>query len=451
MLVRSRCIWFLSLALACSHSLKVGTKDAAVDSAEGGGSGGDGGAPVGGWGGDGGLQGGSGGGGAGGIALVGTGGCWWKKSPGAGGMQPGEHDGWPDSPTRTPGAATVRARIDGWTAISPTNAPSGPRQEATAIWSGKEMIVWGGYDGRPEATGGRYDPATDSWKPVSTSVAPRARRGHVAVWTGSEMLVWGGYDGSNYLSSGGRYDPVANTWTAMDSTKAPTGTTGPYAVWTGTEMIVWGGQNAVTSGRYSPATNTWRFLATVGAPLAQVGSSAVWTGSEMIVWGGYATDACASALGAIYNPATDSWRAMTNIGAPHPRVSHTAVWTGTQMIVWGGDNLSVNAGSYDLASDTWNAVSEVEGPLPRINPAGFFVPDLDTPGSGRMIVWGGGYGNDAVTGGIYDFVPDRWQVVAPFPSIDAMPNGFASRTTVWTGSEFLVWDVAFGVGGRYRP
>ena len=446
-------ILLLSLTFACSHALKGCNKDAAADGPES--SGGSGGQSDGGVGGSapaGGSMAGSGGNaGSGGIPLVGTGGCWWSKSPGAGGMQPGDHDGWPDSPSRTPGAAAARTRVDAWTAMSSTDAPSGPRRDATAVWTGKEMIVWGGDDSHPEATGGRYDPVTDSWKAVSTSVAPRARSGHVAVWTGSEMIVWGGYDGSSHLSSGGRYDPVADTWTAMSTTAAPTSTSSPSAVWTGSEIIVWGGMDAVMSGRYSPATDTWRPLATAGAPLSQIGSTAVWTGSEMIVWGGYLANACDLALGAIYNPTTDSWRPMTTVGAPHPRTGHAAAWTGTQMIVWGGDNLSTNAGSYDPVRDTWYALSEVDAPSPRSNPLAFFLPDLDAAGAGRMIVWGGGYDYTTVTGGIYDFVPDRWQVVAPYPNVDSAALNQSSRTVVWTGSELLVWDAATGVGARYRP
>ena len=49
-----------------------------------------------------------------------------------------------------------------------------------------EMIVWGGGTEFPNVfnTGGRYDPATDSWRPTSTLNAPSARSGHTAVWTG---------------------------------------------------------------------------------------------------------------------------------------------------------------------------------------------------------------------------------------------------------------------------
>ena len=56
------------------------------------------------------------------------------------------------------------------------------------------MIVWGGEGNGRNAlnTGGRYDPGTDSWIATSTTNAPAAREGHTAVWTGNEMIVWGG-------------------------------------------------------------------------------------------------------------------------------------------------------------------------------------------------------------------------------------------------------------------
>ncbi|MFL6597490.1 MAG: hypothetical protein ACJ8KF_05940 [Chthoniobacterales bacterium] len=76
-----------------------------------------------------------------------------------------------------------------WTAPSPTNAPAG-RYRHTAVWTGSEMIVWGGFNG-PFNTGGRYDPSTDSWTPTSTSNAPAGRARHTAVWSDSEMIVWG--------------------------------------------------------------------------------------------------------------------------------------------------------------------------------------------------------------------------------------------------------------------
>jgi hypothetical protein len=140
---------------------------------------------------------------------------------------------------------------------------------------------------------------------------------------------------------------------------------------------------------------------------------------------------------------------MTTVGAPHPRYDHGAVWTGTQMVVWGGSNFNANAASYDPVADAWYAVSTVEAPAQRIQPRLFFLPDA-TAGSGRVLVWGG-YLCEANTGGIYDFGPDQWGVVAPFPVLPPEPNLDDFRTTVWTGTEMIVWDAAAGVGARYKP
>jgi hypothetical protein len=56
------------------------------------------------------------------------------------------------------------------------------------------MIVWGGNESFTVVkTGGRYNPNTDSWIATSTTQAPFARVRHTSVWTGSEMIVWGGF------------------------------------------------------------------------------------------------------------------------------------------------------------------------------------------------------------------------------------------------------------------
>src|SRR5262249_9021278 len=81
----------------------------------------------------------------------------------------------------------------------------------------------------------------DSWTASSTTNAPSGRYGHTVVWTGSEMIVWGGYDGSMYFNTGRRYNPSTDTWTATSTTNAPSARYNHTAVWTGSAMIVWGG------------------------------------------------------------------------------------------------------------------------------------------------------------------------------------------------------------------
>ena len=154
------------------------------------------------------------------------------------------------------------------------------------------MIVWGGFGSAGLLnTGGRYNPSTDSWTATSTVNAPSVRYLHTAVWTGSEMIVWGGIDPNTfYLNTGGRYNPGTNSWTATSTTNAPSARGDHTAVWIGSEMIVWGGLGSArllnTGGRYNPTTNSWTATSTTNAPPGRENHTAVWTGSEMIVWGG---------------------------------------------------------------------------------------------------------------------------------------------------------------------
>jgi len=99
------------------------------------------------------------------------------------------------------------------------------------------MIVWGGLV-FPDYfnSGGRYNPDTDSWTATSTPNAPSGRSDHTAVWTGSEMIVWGGD-----FSTRGRYNPSMNSWIATSTANAPSARSWHTAVWSGSEMIVWGG------------------------------------------------------------------------------------------------------------------------------------------------------------------------------------------------------------------
>ena len=85
----------------------------------------------------------------------------------------------------------------------------------TAVWSGSEMIVWGGEDGTQFAlnTGGRYDPGSNTWTATGTINSPDGRYVHTAIWTGSEMIVWGGGGGGLPFDTGGRYNPGTNSWT----------------------------------------------------------------------------------------------------------------------------------------------------------------------------------------------------------------------------------------------
>jgi len=107
---------------------------------------------------------------------------------------------------------------DSWSPISTVDVPTARAAHSavfTRIDGTDQMIVWGGQDSPmvPFAnTGARWKRSTNVWAATTTTNAPSGRQGQPAVWTGHEMLVWGGDDGLNFLNTGGRYDPVTDTW-----------------------------------------------------------------------------------------------------------------------------------------------------------------------------------------------------------------------------------------------
>ena len=88
---------------------------------------------------------------------------------------------------------------DNWASTSVTNAPDG-RIYHSAVWTGSEMIVWGGET---------LSLRSQHWRKIQSQhrqldghqhhQRADARGRHTAVWTGSEMIVWGGRDASSRL------------------------------------------------------------------------------------------------------------------------------------------------------------------------------------------------------------------------------------------------------------
>jgi hypothetical protein len=139
------------------------------------------------------------------------------------------------------------------------------------------MIVWAGDTGFSSLnSGGRYDPAVNAWTATSTTAAPSARVSHTAVWTGHEMIVWGGM-GGGLQNTGGRYDPAMDSWTATSATGAPSRRFNHTAVWTGGSMIVWGGfgGSALDTGGVYTLTSTLSLSPTSQSFTASGGSGSV--------------------------------------------------------------------------------------------------------------------------------------------------------------------------------
>jgi hypothetical protein len=87
-----------------------------------------------------------------------------------------------------------------------TGAPSA-RGAHSAVWTGAEMIIWGGASAGELRSGSRWNPTNGTWRTVGDFNAPSARRFHVAAWTGAEMIVWGGAQGASGFANGGTLAP----------------------------------------------------------------------------------------------------------------------------------------------------------------------------------------------------------------------------------------------------
>ena len=146
-----------------------------------------------------------------------------------------------------------------WTVISSTGDPSA-RSRHSMVFDGTNAIVWGGW---PEGlnnyvaynNGAKLNVSTNTWSAIATTNTPTTF-GHSAVWTGSEMIVWGGCYPTGFRTSGAQYKSSANTWVRTSNVNTPSQRAAHHALWTGTVMIVWGGMgyapNYKDGSRYTP-------------------------------------------------------------------------------------------------------------------------------------------------------------------------------------------------------
>jgi N-acetylneuraminic acid mutarotase len=254
---------------------------------------------------------------------------------------------------------------------NPTSYKASSR--AKLVWTGTEILVWGGNFSVATDNGFRYNPVSNVWTAIPVTAQPAARTGFAMEFISNKVIVWGGLSsGGTRLGDGAMFDLSSNTWTTINTTGAPSPRINFTSVVDASQnkMIIWGGRIGATTGSvtndgavFNPATNTWAAVTNTSAPSAREFHKAVWSGTEMLVFGGQEESLTSTPVntGARYNPVANSWSAITTTSAPYLKMQ-AATWTGSFMLISGGnDNLygvpntpySTQSYSYDPVANAW--------------------------------------------------------------------------------------------------
>ena len=319
------------------------------------------------------------------------------------------------------------------------------------------------------------------------------RNGAMAVWTGTEMLVWGGVLRLNkphqtiaLAADGAAYNPRTRAWRVL--APAPSGMLGDggyAAAWTGDEAVFWVGNSPtgpVGGAVYDPARNTWRRLPPGPLTMSREDYVSVWTGSELLIMGGTSGDGFASPVAAAVNPRTGAWRLLPAINRFAGLRLAGATWNGREVYASGTHSLCPQLGSscrqnpaiffaFDPATGALHQIDLARAPqsslavigwagsdvvltttgpgrhrIVRYDPAtgiwtrGPLAPCAVNPSSYTQSYWiGSRYAVGCAPSGleIYDPSTNAWTV------LDAGPSPLSSRdgsAITWTGTELIAWS-----------
>lgn len=398
------------------------------------------------------------------AALVATGTAVKVPVPGpCAGQAPGCGQG-PGTTARLAGGA--------WAVISP--GPLAARTGQAALWTGRELLVWGGSaDGgdSPAALGdgAAYAPSSGRWHVLSPSPLP-ARQDAASAWAGTEAFFWGGDaqvgPGTRYFSDGATYDPASGTWRVVPP--SPLGArSGALALWTGAQVVVLGGSSAGgfpvdTSGAvFDPVARRWSklppFPAT--APGRAVSVSATWTGAQLLVWTTYQVTKPVGlngyhifprVVGTSWAPGQRSWQRLPAPSGDIYVADARAYWTGREAVFVGGQYCLP-----DMRCIISAAPAAVYAPATRrwallpLDPIASLPGAVAWTGTSLVVMDNLGSGEETGLGGTGALRPGQTKALSPagtWVSLPPAPLGVQQATMAWTGHELLVWGS--GPGGR---
>ncbi|MGZ4305226.1 MAG: hypothetical protein ACXVEW_06405 [Solirubrobacteraceae bacterium] len=318
---------------------------------------------------------------------------------------------------------------------------------ASTVWTGREMIVWGGVtrsargQAAPRSDGAAYNPATRKWRRIASAPSGVVGGGGpAAAWTGRQMVVWAS-NSPDGPTGGGLYDPRSNTWRRL--AKGPLGVREQYAsVWTGSELLIFGGHGGdtfatPTAAALDPRTGAWRRLKALDSIIGLgTVNGALWNGREAFVSGIlYRPHVVDRAILLAFNPKSGKLRQIDLSKAPvtprQRRQLDPVGMSGSELVFWAGGPSSSPVVRYNPTSDRWKRAAAAPcRPYRQIAWAG-----------ARLIV-------ACATDRLESYNPrtNSWNAMKPGPS---PLNSRTSSEIAWTGSDLIVWSGVAAV--RYNP
>lgn len=312
-------------------------------------------------------------------------------------------------------AARYSVAGDAWSDMKRDGEPTA-RDYLVRLWTGDRLLVWGGIAQSGEKSwvnhndGALYDPKADRWTAMSLSDAPAGRYAtDRAVWTGDQLIVWGGMSygtGMNYdpavtlLDDGGVYDLASDTWMPIAAAGAPHGGLAPFA-WSGKELIVISnldgystpGEILFEGARFDPKANAWSPMSAPSVALADTLEFAnlkvYWLGSALAVFGEKVSQGTGSPALLLYDPQSDTWSGGTVPSTPSYFSWQSATVVGDRLVALGPGNGSADDRGahhestavvvFDGKARAWTSLPEA---LNRSQPDLVALPD-------HVLTWGG--------------------------------------------------------------
>jgi hypothetical protein len=290
------------------------------------------------------------------------------------------------------------APVEGWTRLP--DPPLAPRTGATAVWTGTEVVVFGGWEFLcpPGAEcsvapgfeafrdGAAYDPATETWRPTATAPVGITNTEAVAL------------SGDVYLLSTCSIAPCIGDPTLL---------------------------------RYRPGEDQWDLLP---APSADVGAFRLQPfGSRLLAVSG--SDERGERADFLFDPETSTWSELTDDPFP-PLYDRHVVADGDDLLLFGKEVESGGGGvvgaRLDLASGVWQV-------LPTAPGSGFQAWGVD-----GVVVLNPHFGRSA-GGGEFDPATSQWSALPAPPDAGSWQGDMAgvlgAETAIYEYSSGWVLDV----------